>query len=70
MTIGSFDDILGPDEDEEDELEEFEELTLEDLEELFENTIDESLKEVRSNKKIWKPKRVLSWGKQNDSKNE
>lgn len=61
MSIGSFDDILGPDDDEEDTFEEWVELTEEDLEELFEETINESLNRIRkNNKKVWIPEREMN----------
>ena len=60
MSIGSFDDILGPDE-EEDAFEEWVELTEEDLEELFEETINENLNRIRkNNKKVWIPEREMN----------
>jgi hypothetical protein len=54
---GMFDDILGPDEDEEESkmMEDFKKLEIE-----FEKAINDHLEEVKKENRNWKPKRVLS----------
>lgn len=56
---GMFDDILGPDKEEE-EFVELDELDLEELEMEFEESLIEKLEEVKKENRNWKPKRVLS----------
>lgn len=60
MSIGIFDDILGPDEDEE----EFLELSEEELEELFEDDLGEKLRKLQrdkwNGKKVWIPEREMN----------
>lgn len=60
-----FDDILGPDEDDDDdlvfEIEELVELTEEELESIFEEELEKNLKKIRKSDKVWKPKKVLCY---------
>lgn len=59
---GMFDDILGPDKEEEEFIElDLNEMEFEELEMEFEEAIMEKIQEIEKSKSnSWKPKRVLS----------